>query len=76
MSEELAVVGELPVEAEFTLVSILTLLRVFGFCEAVKLASQQWTERFGPRNSVMVLANGNLDVPAEVEWLFSITKDG
>lgn len=65
-----AQVDNLSIETEFVLVSILVLLRAFGFCMATKLLAQEYVMKYGPRNDMLTLANGNLDIPDEVMALF------
>ncbi len=65
-----AQVDSLSIETEFVLVSILVLLRAFGFCAATKLLAQEYVLKYGPRNDMLTLANGNLDIPEDVMALF------
>lgn len=65
-----AQVDSLSIETEFVLVSILVLLRAFGFCAATKLLAQEYVLKYGPRNDMLTLANGNLDIPDQVMALF------
>ena len=69
-----AKVDELSIETEFVLVSILVLLRTFGFCLAIKLLAQEYVLKYGPRNDMLTLANGNTDVPEDVMALFYTTR--
>lgn len=64
-----AQVDELPIEAEFALVSILALLRVFGFCAAIKLLAQQWLDKYGPNRMCNILASNAepVDIMAQLE---------